>query len=826
MSPIPAPNFGLLLSRYRRGAGLTQEDLAERAGLSRRTISDLERGVKSTPQAATLDLLLSALDLPDSDREALVGAVPRRRRQARGPDDSLTVSSLPAEVTPLVGREREEAAALHLLTGGGTRLLTLTGPGGVGKSRLALRVASLWRADSARDVVFVPLAAIPVPAAVPAAICRALGIKQGAIPTTELLMTHLRERELLLVLDNVEHLSGAELLVSDLMGACAGVSLLVTSRTALNLRGEQLFDVPPLETPPPDTHLSAEAAMGYAAVSLFVQRAQAVWSSFVLSDSETARVANACRRLDGLPLAIELAAGQLRHQSLEALATRLPSGRAGFPGPADSPARQRTMRDTVAWSYALLAPPEQAVFRALSVFIGGFTVAAAKAVVETAAIDVDTVITALARSNLIVPVRREDGHTRFSMLETIRDFSQEMASAQEATDDLRTRHALYFTYLADDARDRIRQHGPSAVAPSLGDDQENILAAIAWLRRSGMLEQALETAGSMVELWALWGYVREGRALIDGLLTEAEHRPGTVVPPDAWTCAARFAWIQNDYTRAGDLYQRSAEAWRKKGDVRGEAVALNNLGTVAHIQTDYELAAERYERAAELGERSGNVLAAAMPLGNIATIAMQRGDFVRAEDLLDRAITLYRSIADQQRLAIMLGNRGSLAFRQERYEKARAIHEEALAIHRSLGDRLFTAQTLGGLALTEIYLGRLDEAEDAIDEALEFFAQSGQRHNLAEAFEASALIAQRRQSLASAAHLYAGAERLRSEVNASHHPADIARHRSQVDALRAAMGKSEFDAAWRAGSGMTAEALLEIAYGPRRSSPTAVAQRV
>ncbi len=797
-------SFGFLLRRHRRDVGLTQEDLAERAGLSRRTISDLERGRKSTPQAATLELLLSALELSEVDRKTLVAAIPRRRRQGQPAESDLRFTPLPTDLTPLLGREREEAAALHLLRSPAVRLLTLIGPGGVGKTRLAIRVAASWSEEC--EAGFVPLAATTDPAQLPSAILRSLGVKEGSGPALELLVATLGERELLLLLDNFEQLRGAEMLVSKLISACRRLKLLVTSRTALGIRGEQLLDVPPLETPQPDDHLSAEAALGYSAVNLFVQRTQAVWAAFELTDSRTARVAEACRRLDGLPLAIELATAQLRHMSLDTLIDRLSSTRIGFQGPADAPTRHRTMHETVAWSYDLLSPEAQTLFRALSVFVGSFTARGAEAVADSA--DVQDRLTTLAASNLIVPLRREEGEARYHMLETVRDFSREAAEALRETQMVRARHALYFRKLAAAACARCREHGPSDVAPTLSDDRENIIAAIDWLRASGSLTDALEIAGSMMEIWSLWGFVRDGRALIDGMLAEAEHQPDLEVPPDAWSCAARFAWIQNDYPRARDLYERAAEGWRKKGNIRGEAAAQNNLGTVAHIQNDYDVAMRYYEHAAALGRQAGSVLAEAMPLGNLATIAMQRGEFSRAEKLSDQAIALYRSIGDRQKLAIMLANRGGMAFRQGKYQEARQIHQEALQMTRELGDRLFMAQSLGGLGLAEMELGRFETAADLLHEALVIFAEAGQRDHLAEGLEAMATIRQRSGDLGAAARLYGGAERLRSEVRYSHHPADLARYRAAVEALRAALGDAEYESAWKVGRLMSEDRLL------------------
>jgi transcriptional regulator with XRE-family HTH domain len=362
----PSPtSFSRLLRQYRRQAGLSQEQLAERADISRRTVSDLERGVKVTPQAATLELLVQALDLSDEDRKTLLSSVPKRRHQPTASQDNLVLPTIPADVTTLVGREREEAAAIHLLRAPAVRLLTLIGPGGVGKTRLATRIAATM-SNEFDIVAFVPLSTTMESSEAVGAIARSLGIVTGSADHRSALRDRIENQQLLLVLDNVEQLDPLSIGVSDLLASCPNLSVLVTSRSALNLRGEQLLDVSPLGCPPDGNRLDSEAALGYTAVALFVQRARAVRPEFDLEDRQVGAVVEICRRLDGLPLAIELAAIQMRHLSPPALLEKLKGGmHTGFIGPLDAPERQRTMAATIAWSYTLLDSEEQVLFRCL-----------------------------------------------------------------------------------------------------------------------------------------------------------------------------------------------------------------------------------------------------------------------------------------------------------------------------------------------------------------------------------------------------------------------------------------------------------------------------
>ncbi len=635
--------FAALLRRNRVAAGLTQEALAERSGISTRAISDLERGLKTRPYRHTVHELAHALELSPADQMLFETAVTRKGKPRPSPLSPRPPRCIPVPPTAILGRERE-MDLLHQFRHADKRLITLTGTGGVGKTRLALDAAQPAVREYADGAVFVSLASLTDPALVPSTIAAAFGIRSTGSTSPELsLLTFLAEREVLMVLDNFEQVLPAGPFVSRLLAGSPRLNVLVTSRVPLRLRGEQELDLRPLAVPPQGRLPSPEEVAGIAAVALFVQRAQAVQPGFALTTENTAMVTEICRRLDGLPLALELAATRIKFLPPPALLARL-SSRLDLltEGAADAPARQQTLRSTFDWSYSLLGEEDQTLFAQLSVFTAGCTLGAAKAVCTGSSESWSGVLSgpaSLVEKSLLCAEGTEEA--RFVMLETVREYAFERLQQSGMVQALKRRHFQYYLALAEQLPAKAEESGQAAWLGKVEVEHDNLRAALQWAHESGNEELGLRLAIALVRFWAMRGPLSEGRRWLSEFLAHGTGMPSALRAAALYT-AAQLA-SQQQSGEAAVLFEECLALYRGLGDTPRCAEAALGLALEILHRGDRKQAEHLLEECVTLGQELGDkdLLATSLHF-----LAAGQSDAARSRVFAGRSKALYRASQD------------------------------------------------------------------------------------------------------------------------------------------------------------------------------------
>jgi len=678
------PEFAELLRHERRALGLTQAELAERAQLSERAISDMERGLK-IPHRRTLRMLGEALRLAPERLDDLEAARQVRRQSSASSAVRTTRHSLPLARTTFIGRQRvlADVRRLSAAAAAGSRLLTLTGPGGTGKTRVALEAARGMLDDYPDGVYFVGLGPISDPGLVAPTVAQALGIStDGRQPPLKVLQNYLRDRHLLLILDNFEQVLGAAFEVGELLSACSQLYVLVTSRSPLRLLGEVELTVPPLGLPDArsDDPLALEQT---ESVQLFIERVRAVRGDFALTHENAAAVADICRRLDGLPLALELAAARTR--LLEPRAMLAPLERrlqllTG--GPRDAPARQQTLRNTIAWSYELLDADEQALFRHVSVFVGGCSQEAAQAIGgEDQILDR---IDSLVAKNLLRAQRGLNGELRVGQLETIREFGLEQLAWTGELEPMRRRHAEYFLALVEQAEPELGGPATRAWLDRLELEHDNIRAALDWslAQQSQHGEIALRLAGALARFWWIGGHFREGSRWLDRAL--ATSRTGTRVRLKALYGAGWLAHMQHELASARTLLEESFAIAEDVHDDWARAWVLHVLGRVAYLGGDSTGARQFGESSLRIAKALGDRWLTGWAVHLLGLAAHVAGDDASAHAYYEQSLAIRKQLGHLEGIVIVLHLEGMLYHRAGDLRAALPLYREALDVATEL----------------------------------------------------------------------------------------------------------------------------------------------
>jgi len=765
-------------------------------------------------------------------------------------------NNLPFQPTPFIGREKEVAALGQLLCREDVRLVTLTGPGGTGKTRLALQVAAELSDLFADGISFVDLVPISDPALVIAAIAQSLGIREvGGQPLLERLKDELQRKQMLLLLDNFEQVVSAAVQVADLLATCPQLKVIVTSRVVLHVQAEQEFFVPSLSLPDPNHVPDLAALSQYEAVALFIRRAQSVWPGFQVTNANAPAVAEICVRLDGLPLAIELAAARMKLLSPEALLARLHQPlHVLTSGPRDVVARQQTLCNTIKWSYQLLNAQEQQLFRRLSVFVGGCTLEAIEALSTSlggAAESVLDTLASLADKSLLQRMEQQERQEpRFAMLETIREYALENLATGGETEAVRRAHAAYFVRLAEKAEQGMAGPQQAVQLERLEQAEEG-------------KAMALRLGGALYSFWFVRAYFSEGRDFLERALSRGDE-VAAPVRAKALYAASQLNDALGSLDQAEEFYEQSLELYRELGDIRGIASCLHLLADIAWGRANLALARSEGEESLLLFRELDDKRSVAYLLYHLGSLAVEQGEYARGRDLLteslminrelgdtriialslfnlallyrlsggnlaqantwlDESFALSRELGDKESIANCLSLSGMLALDEGDTASARSLNEQAMALFKEMQQQHGTALSLYALAQVATAGGDHARSQALYEQGVGVARKSGDKRTIPSGLEGLAVAIAAQGNHAWAAHLWGAAETLREAIGAPMPPVECAPYHRAVAAARTQFGEKAFATAWAEGRMMSPDHVLatqgELSSSPATASP-------
>jgi predicted ATPase/transcriptional regulator with XRE-family HTH domain len=869
--------FGHWLRHLRKAKDLTQEELADLVGCASETIRKIEAGGRK-PSRQMAELLAECLDVPQEERPAFiqfarVGAETEEQGLTGLPEllhphaaDTLPPpprerTNLPIWPTSFIGREKERAKVRELLMQGPPVLLTLTGPPGIGKTRLSFQVAFDLLDEFCDGVFYVALSPVTDPALVIAAINQTLKIKETPNQDRiELLKNYLHDKQMLLVLDNFEHVVEAGSFVAEFLTACPDLRVMVSSRAALNIYGEHEFLVPPLAIPDPEETPDLKAMAQCEAIDLFVQRSQAVNANFELTEANALLVAEICRQLDGLPLAIELAAARSKvlpaHTILARLSDRL---RLLTTGGQDLTPRQQTLRGAIDWSYDLLGMDDQILFRRMSAFVGGATLDSVEGVCRLPGepegkIDALEGVSSLLGKSLLrrvdEPHVEGEVEARFSMYWTIREYASERLAESGEEQAVRRQHAAFFLRLAEAAEPHLTSGGRGPWMERLETEHNNLRTALEWCQsEAGDHAMGLRLAGALCWFWYFRGYFSEGRRWLEVAVAQTGELRHTAIGAKVLYAAGKFTWAQDDRTKARALLEECVACWRDLGDQQYVAYALVDVGIVMTRQGEGQAALSlaeksialfrevgdkwglayaldiltsmlvgeqyRYERAETFARESlalfrelGDKWGIAQELDSLARIALQQGDYSKARALFEEALVIQRAAGDKYSLAFVAQGLGSVAHCEGDYAGASALYHESLVLFRELGDRIALVGILRRLGHVALYEGDLERANSLYEQSLSIAKERGTLPMIALSLAGLAGLLGAQGELERAAKLFGAAAALLEKHSLVMPEIDRIEHNRNLAAVRSVLADEAFNAAWAEGQIMTVEQAL------------------
>ncbi|MEA2572841.1 MAG: hypothetical protein QOH93_139 [Chloroflexia bacterium] len=840
-----AITFGQWLRGQRKKRDLTQEMLAERIGCSIGAIQKIEVGARR-PSRQVAELLAEVFSIPPGDMAEFVRFARSRVDLEQGepedagyltgtqvapapeppasqnghteeaPEVSLPGDNLPAQLTQLVGRDAEAAEISTHLFRQEVRLLTLTGAPGTGKTRLAIEVASRVKAQF-EAVCFVALSAVSEPTLVLPLVARVMGLKDAGEGTAlPQLAQHIGTRRVLLQLDNFEQVLRAASHVTELLALCPRLKVMLTSREALNVRGEQQFQVPPLAMPDPNHLPTLEQFSHYPAIALFEERARGVRPDFELNEENAEAVALICERLDGLPLAIELAAARTRLFPPQQIAARLDSRLKLLTGGArDLPARQQTLRGAIDWSYNLLDRGEQTLLARMGVFVGGCSLSAVEAVCNAEGdLPVEALdgLASLLDKSLVRQYEGPHGNTRFTMLETIREYAREQLEALGERDLTERMHAEYYLALAEAAEPQLIGAEQTLWLDSLESDHDNLRSVLRWAIEHGEAEFAARLGATLWQFWFRRGYYGEGREWMQKALAMPQAWP-TEDRVRALNVAGFLAYGQGDFAAMARYYEESLALARELGYRQGIAFALEGLGIVAHHKADYELATRHFSESQEISREGGNSWGESNALFRLGNVALNEGRYEEAHKLHEQSLAMRRSLGDTGRIASSLLHLGEVARCRQDYDEAYTRYSESLELYQQIGVKDGIASSYHNLGHVYYRRGDYAQAAEVFRKGLLLFRELGDKLSIVECVTGLAAVAVGTGQPERAARLFGASEAALNAMGTTLDPADQMEYEHNVRITRSKLPPPAFAENWDKGRGMTLDRAIDYALG-------------